>query len=331
MATSTASAASTAVVPALPEPTPFEDLLKPFTTKTPDGGYSIAAQAHAAVALGTVVHDGFVKRTLSTQCTTVVKPLVTLLLQGSPEAVEVRWSVLAIMGELMRVEDRGDGGAEAASVNDIVKHNQTAWIFAKYIASDIPWITGTLQDISTSATEEGDRDTAEMCQEILAALPSKILNSPDGQEENKNSNKIVWTPEEVENAKNLMYLDIAWSNKFQQGTLEAVSKGSRTVCSGCGKKAEEGTPFNLRCTRCRSTFYCGAGCYKDHWTKGHKNACNAIKKCIVAGAGSNFRKVEGGVDAFRLLFIPSRGFAYHMRPEAMQNVPFDDYFMKYNN
>ena len=45
---------------------------------------------------------------------------------------------------------------------------------------------------------------------------------------------------------------------------------SESTCAQCGEAGGE----LLRCSKCRSTFYCGAACQKSHW-KAHKKTCSA--------------------------------------------------------
>jgi hypothetical protein len=42
------------------------------------------------------------------------------------------------------------------------------------------------------------------------------------------------------------------------------------TCNACGVQREEKM---LRCSRCKSTYYCSARCQKSHWSF-HKLACN---------------------------------------------------------
>lgn len=54
----------------------------------------------------------------------------------------------------------------------------------------------------------------------------------------------------------------------------------QSVCTYCLRPGEP-----RACTRCRSAFYCGASCQRDHWKSGHARECKALGKVQAAGRG----------------------------------------------
>lgn len=47
---------------------------------------------------------------------------------------------------------------------------------------------------------------------------------------------------------------------------------SMRACSYCGEQELD----LLRCSQCKSEFYCSKICQKQHWKKGHKESCKAM-------------------------------------------------------
>ena len=58
-------------------------------------------------------------------------------------------------------------------------------------------------------------------------------------------------------------------------------------CEACGAAAAEGKTFN-RCARCKSAFYCGPECQKNHWET-HKRECPALAQQVVEDAALSAR------------------------------------------
>lgn len=76
-------------------------------------------------------------------------------------------------------------------------------------------------------------------------------------------------------------------------------------CALCDKKAAPGKELK-RCTRCKSTFYCGATCQRGHWPD-HKISCMPADAATTAGG-----PIKWGVKEISILYGP------------LTSVPFDD-------
>lgn len=45
-------------------------------------------------------------------------------------------------------------------------------------------------------------------------------------------------------------------------------------CAACGRQAAHAEAF-MRCSRCKTKFYCGVACQRHDWVEGHRDACPA--------------------------------------------------------
>ena len=55
-------------------------------------------------------------------------------------------------------------------------------------------------------------------------------------------------------------------------TIHFCLGASMRACSYCGEQELD----LLRCSECKSEFYCSKICQKQHWKKGHKERCKAM-------------------------------------------------------
>jgi hypothetical protein len=47
-------------------------------------------------------------------------------------------------------------------------------------------------------------------------------------------------------------------------------------CACCGRSSKKDAPIKLKlCSRCKTTYYCSAGCQKVAWKSGHRDKCRA--------------------------------------------------------
>jgi hypothetical protein len=65
-----------------------------------------------------------------------------------------------------------------------------------------------------------------------------------------------------------------------------------TVCASCAKPAEEGVVALKACSRCKTVYYCGSDCQKNHW-KAHKAEC---KKNSTSSSSASSSEEAGQVD-----------------------------------
>lgn len=187
--------------------------------------------------------------------------------------------------------------------------------------------------------EETDEDVKIAMKDILRALPIAEKNPTD------NTFQITWTPENLEQAHDLMFLDASTSLSH---LIPMVSRCSSNACAKCMKKKPTdvvaGSTENslLRCSACKAVFYCSPECQKSHWSTTHRLPCLAYKEIssnILAQyyALNSKKKKEAKKGEVTILEVPlepslffeTRRYLYDHRDSSFSNVNFSDYFLKY--
>lgn len=180
--------------------------------------------------------------------------------------------------------------------------------------------------------EETDEDVKIAMRDILRALPVAEKNPAD------NTFQIQWTPENLEQAHDLMFLDASTSLSH---LIPMVSRCSSNACAKCmKKKASDGNL--LRCSACKAVFYCSPECQKSHWSTTHRLPCLAYKEIsstILAQyyALNSKKKKEAKKGEVTILEVPlepslffeTRRYLYDHRDSSFSQVNFSDYFLKY--
>lgn len=156
----------------------------------------------------------------------------------------------------------------------------------------IPWFRSALEDLS----REGTDDIRAMAEDLLGSLPFS-----------------GWTQDRRERCKDLMYLDPTCVNRAAPPLL---ARSSKFRCTNCQKTSQ--TPLS-KCSRCQAASYCGQECQVSHWKSSHKAPCNSV--C---------GKPNPEVRALTALYFPTRAMVYQARPENLQGVRFDKFFMEYS-
>lgn len=158
---------------------------------------------------------------------------------------------------------------------------------------------------------EIDEDILIVIGDILRAMPTVT------REDSSNKCKVEWTPENLEQAHDLMFLDASTSVAH---LIPLVSRSYSNCCANCLLQAK--SPFSSpsspgfsdkknekcrnddnstatsttcttaetasgfpRCSGCKSVFYCSPECQRAHWGTTHRQPCMAYKErkqCILS-------------------------------------------------
>eukprot|EP00760_Papus_ankaliazontas_P029307 PhM_4_TR4199/c0_g1_i2/m.82613 len=249
------------------EPVSIDEVLTSITT----GNEKV--RAAAICTLCSVVHNEPVKVKLASNPAVLVAVANTL---GFPTPVShsVRWECLAVLGEACRRESSKDN-LRAKHLNDIADALTT-------IVAGVEGLGSILTDLA-KAEDDASADVREMAADVYNALPL------DGA---------TFSAEKRSKCKDLLYLDPS------EGKVPRVARASNVMCNACS--ATPSTKL-LRCSACKSAFYCSSDCQKSHW-KTHKTLCKA-------------QAAE--------LHYPTRRDIFRARAEGMANVTFEDYFFQY--
>lgn len=196
---------------------------------------------------------------------------------------------------------------------------------------------------------EEDEDAIVALMDIRRALPrytkpSMTKSTAAGESD---SGSFEWTDANVEQARDLMFVDASTSMLH---FIPTVSRSCSDVCAQCLKRvtltATSPSPF-LRCSSCKAVYYCSPECQKTHWATVHRTPCRAYKeRCdtileqyYAANSVSAKKKKKemktGEVVILEVplepsLFYETRRYLYDHRDESFEKVGFSDYFMKYN-
>eukprot|EP01063_Lacrimia_lanifica_P039637 TRINITY_DN8755_c0_g1_i1.p1 TRINITY_DN8755_c0_g1~~TRINITY_DN8755_c0_g1_i1.p1 ORF type:complete len:291 (+),score=110.81 TRINITY_DN8755_c0_g1_i1:50-922(+) len=241
------------------------------------------AKADACVALFSVGHCPEV-RDAFLACPQAVTALCHYIGDISKAAYTVRWEALALMGELCRRERQVNKNPDDPINVQNARAEKIAHAFAASPA---------LEDTLKCAAKE-EAGGAEIASDLLSALPFPSVAG--------------WKTK----AKDLFFLDPRLDRPWPR-----VTRASSMQCIGCGGAVLR--EKSLRCTQCKSVYYCGAECQKKHWKAGHKTRCKHFVAADKLHPLSNEAR----------LFLPTRAQMYMWRPKQLQNTTFHQYFFEY--
>ncbi|EAN98079.1 hypothetical protein C3747_65g58 [Trypanosoma cruzi] len=200
---------------------------------------------------------------------------------------------------------------------------------------------------------EPDEDVRIALKDILLALPE--VTHGDGAEA-----AVVWSPERMNQAQDLMFLDASTTILH---LIPLVSRCSHLQCAHCEKRVSaaggsDGNKDNdnnnnnalLRCGSCRAVYYCDAACQRAHWSLAHRVPCKSYKQLsedIMSQYEAMNKRHHGGSrrkmqrqqkEAVAVLEVPlepslfyeTRRYLYDHRDPSFAEMSFMDYFMKYD-
>lgn len=314
---------------------------------------------------------------------TLMKTIAFFLsVRNSPVSRECRWEVVSLIGELCRMDSspgtggKGSGTPAPSSLALEEKLNRYAKANLEFLAL-LPWFSTTLlqmtgagddalssslsgsaqgtsreavrqrlrdrqakrqsgtADVVEDDWKEDDDDVKIVVGDLLKALPT-VQDDVDG------TKRVVWSSANTEQAHDLMFLDASTSLSH---LIPLVSRGSSVICAKCKKMSGVNASAFLRCSACKSVFYCSADCQKAHWGTAHRAPCLAYKELCASILAQyyemnsrknkkNSRKGEAKVLVVEVplepsLFFETRRYLYDHRDQTFADVNFSDYFLKY--
>lgn len=304
----------------------------------------------------------------------------SLSIRNNPVMRECRWEIVSLIGELCRMDNvsaKKNGNAiSSASAALEEKLNEYAKENLEYL-SKLGWFRKALIELA-EATEDsadhgspisstGSKSREEMKMKLREKMAKhKEMGGPSLEDYWKETdedvkiamrdilralptvdeNKTVhWTAENLEQAHDLMFLDASTSMAH---LIPKVTRCLSKSCANCMKQClaneeEADKQVFLRCSSCKSVFYCSAECQKKHWSLAHRTPCLAYKELCATileqyyAANSKKKKEaqkKNGVDIFEVplepsLFFETRRYQYDHRDSSFSAVDFNDYFLKY--
>jgi hypothetical protein len=306
--------------PRLPivDPVPLEALLDMFEHHKDQ---DVEALGSAVLYLSSVTNDLAVKEAISRR-PNALRGIALMLLQ--PAFFQIQYELIMILAELCRHEDAKEVSTKPDLLASINRTNNLARNTCCFLAT-LPWLHEAIQGVVTHSGKARDGGhAARAAEDLLAALPAKSATPEEAL--------AAWTPAAIAKCLDLMFLDERY-RLLEYSPF--VVRASPWTCGCCGKRSEtaaaneaakkpRGQQYS-RCASCKAIFYCSPDCQKAHWKEAHKPACQAIKKGLTEG----FKRVDGSAEAFTSLYYSNRAFIYLQRPEVLQGVDFDDFFLKY--
>ena len=296
-----------------PTPTTLDLIDKALTTTS---NMPPETRALHIVTLCSVAHHPTVKRKLAAvEHQPLLRVIALHLLQRDRYALESRYDALSMIGELCRREHRADVVSNQGHVLPADDANQRAQYFAEYFLS-MPFFRSALNDVSN---EVEDEDVQMVAKDILAALPSATEE---------------WSRTVKERCKDLMFLDGSFTApRGKQHPITRytpmVSRSTSDVCSNCQKHNTTSAAL-LVCSQCQAVFYCDASCQKVHWQEAHRAPCAAFKGRRAAFEAAEKQQVAAVVVPLEpALFYETRPFIYQCRPEALQSIGYEAFFMEF--
>ncbi|EPY27008.1 MYND zinc finger (ZnF) domain-like protein [Angomonas deanei] len=178
--------------------------------------------------------------------------------------------------------------------------------------------------------------------DVVIALTDLRAALPIQENKNENTTEIKLSEANIEQAKDLLFLDASTTLLH---LTPLVSRCYSDTCANCNKMVIHNNNNNeklLRCSSCKSVFYCSAACQKKHWTTAHKTACLSYKEKVEWTAqqynSKNNNKNKNKNKEFEILEVPieptlfyeTRHYLFDHRDESFRHVNFYDYFMKYS-
>lgn len=321
------------------DPVTLESVFGNIVSSTSTG----EVKGKAITVLSTVIHTRAVKQALLRR-PDVVRGICVMLM--NPATMEHRFETLACIGELCRLETRGD--SQNADVNNAICRQ-----FVDLMVGRFDFLRSALQDIALDKYS----DCAPLANDLILALPFEATDASRGSapssipvEDCKGAStqegeaaaasvpqtpSARWSKAQRDRSKDLMFLDEraeAW------GFAPLVSRSSHLTCAACNKSstddvateeaagAKKTASFN-RCAACKSVFYCSTACQAAHWKGSHKAACQLWKHALTV---ERLAFPGAATTALPLLFHPNRAFFFSQRPEMYKAVSFRDFFMNYN-
>lgn len=234
-----------------------------------------------------------------------------------------------------------DGGAEKSSSNgscdtgDLIQPTTSRRALQAHLQKQRKEREAATHQEGHSGVASTDEDVVVALQDIYRALPT-VVRSEDG----KRVVSYQWSPENKQQALDLMFLDASTSMLH---LIPTVSRCLSTQCAQCLRLAKEGEAFH-RCSSCKAPYYCSAACQKLHWAV-HRTPCVAYKeRCSIIleeyyalNATAKRKKKDLQKDEVAILEVPlepsifflTRRYLYDHRDASFSHVDFNDYFMKY--
>ena len=112
--------------------------------------------------------------------------------------------------------------------------------------------------------------------QVHAGAPPPSLASQAAKNAPREAAHNATTPDTSPDDRAAAAVDITAPDGVEAGTM---------ACSACGKQLAGTTASHQhwqKCSRCKQTFYCDAGCQREHWTRsGHKRACKEPMSCNI--------------------------------------------------